>query len=96
MGMLIPTSKSLKKFISSNKFTIKPKQKNTKVISITTFKNPHAITKNVISNELRSIGYTLKLEGNQQKLLPVEKLFLFTIPFPVLLQPLASVMSRIE
>ena len=39
IGILIPTSISLKKFISSNKFIIKPKQKKDKLIFITILKN---------------------------------------------------------
>ena len=38
IGMLIPTLKSLKKFISSNRFKIKPKQKKIQLVVKTTLR----------------------------------------------------------
>ena len=43
IGTSILTSKSLKKFISSNIFIIKPKQKKINVMFRTTFKNSFVI-----------------------------------------------------
>ena len=42
IGIFNPTSKSLNKFISSNKLIIKPKQKKKKLMLITTLKNSEA------------------------------------------------------